>query len=155
MLFLNIQSGFFNIKHFFSTAMAAPKRHNKTKQRLFTNDLKSLLFAFGDSSTPNIETIHMLEDVVTNYLTDIILRANTARKLQKRNKFIEEDLRFALRDDPVKLGRIHDLSVMAKEISRANKMFDVTEKSLTGKQQQNAKNKTLDTKKKSKGRISK
>jgi transcription initiation factor TFIID subunit 13 len=112
--------------------MAITKRYPKGKQRLFTNDLKSLLFAYGDSQTPNIETIHTLEDAVTSYLIDIIMEANKVRKLQKRNKFSETDLRFALRKDPVKLGRIQDLSILTKEISRANKMFDVDEKSLGG-----------------------
>lgn len=113
--------------------MAITKRYPKGKQRLFTNDLKSLLFAYGDSQSPNIETIHMLEDAITSYLLDIIMEANKIRKLQNRNKFHENDLRFALRKDPVKLGRIEDLSTLTKEISRANKMFDVNEKSLVGK----------------------
>lgn len=113
--------------------MAITKRYPKGKQRLFTNDLKSLLYAYGDSQTPNIETIHMLEDTVTSYLIDVIMEANKVRKLQKRNKFHESDLRFALRKDPVKLGRVQDLSALTKEISKANKMFDVNEKSLVGK----------------------
>lgn len=113
--------------------MAVIKRYPKGKQRLFTNDLKSLLYAFGDSATPNIETIHAVEDALTSYLLDIITEANKVRVLQGRNKFIESDLRFALRNDPVKLGRVEDLSNLSKEISRANKMFDVNEKSLTGK----------------------
>lgn len=113
--------------------MAITKRYPKGKQRLFTNDLKSLLFAYGDSQTPNIETIHMLEDAVTSYLVDVIMEANKVRRLQHRNKFQETDLRFALRKDPVKLGRVHDLSTLTKEISKANKMFDVNERSLAGK----------------------
>jgi transcription initiation factor TFIID subunit 13 len=123
------------LKHAYRQAyiMAVIKRYPKGKQRLFTNDLKSLLYAFGDSATPNIETIHTLEDVVTSYLLDIITEANKIRVLQGRNKFVENDLRFALRNDPVKLGRVEDLSNLSKEISRANKMFDVNEKSLTGK----------------------
>lgn len=117
--------------------MAITKRYPKGKQRLFTNDLKSLLYAFGDSPTPNIETIHILEDAVTGYLIDVLMDANKVRKLQKRNKFVEHDLRFALRKDPVKLGRVEDLSRLTKEISRANKMFDVNEKSLVGKKNGN------------------
>lgn len=113
--------------------MAITKRYPKGKQRLFTNDLKSLLFAYGDSQTPNIETIHTLEDAVTSYLLDVIMEANKVRRLQKRNKFQEADLSFALRKDPVKLGRIYDLSNLTKEISKANKMFDVNERSLAGK----------------------
>lgn len=120
--------------------MAITKRYPKGKQRLFTNDLKSLLFAYGDSPTPNIETIHTLEDTVTSYLLDVIMDANKIRKLQNRNKFKETDLRFALRKDPIKLGRVEDLSNLTKEISKANKMFDVNEKSLNGKNNNNGNN---------------
>lgn len=122
--------------------MAITKRYPKGKQRLFTNDLKSLLFAYGDSPTPNIETIHTLEDTVTSYLLDIIMKANKVRKLQNRNKFKETDLRFALRNDPVKLGRVDDLSNLTKEISKANKMFDVNEKSLNDKNNNNTNSNT-------------
>ncbi|AWU75856.1 hypothetical protein CAS74_004668 [Pichia kudriavzevii] len=108
--------------------MAVIKRYPKGKQRMFTNDLKSLLYAYGDSASPNIETIHMLEDCVTSYLIDVITEANSVRKLQKRSKFAESDLKFALRGEPVKLGRMEDLSVLSKEITRANRMFDVSEK---------------------------
>lgn len=113
--------------------MPSTKRYPKGKQRLFTNDLKSLLFAFGDSPTPNIETIHALEDCVTSYLIDLLSDCNKLRKVQKRTKFNEHDLKFALRHDPVKLGRVHDLAKMSQEISKANKMFDVDEKAVAEK----------------------
>lgn len=107
--------------------MAITKRYPKGKQRLFTNDLKSLLFAYGDSSTPNIETIHALEDALTSYLTDLILEANKVRRLQKRTKFIESDYRFALRKDPIKLGRFNDLASASVVLSNAQKLFDVND----------------------------
>lgn len=107
--------------------MAITKRYPKGKQRLFTNDLKSLLYAYGDSSTPNIETIHALEDALTSYLTDLILEANKVRKLQKRSKFIESDYRFALRKDPTKLARFHDLSSANTVLTNAQKLFDVND----------------------------
>ncbi|TID23831.1 hypothetical protein CANINC_003123 [Pichia inconspicua] len=107
--------------------MAVTKRYPKGKQRLFTNDLKSLLYAYGDSPTPNIETIHALEDALTSYFTDLIMEANKVRRLQKRAKFIESDYRFALRNDPIKLARFDDLASASVVLSKAQKLFDVND----------------------------
>ncbi|GME94020.1 unnamed protein product [Ambrosiozyma monospora] len=103
------------------------KKVNK-KTRLFVSDLKSLLYAFGDSPAPNVETIHALEDVLTSYLIDVITSANIARQIHGRHKLEIEDLKFALRKDPVKLGRVDELFKMDKEIAKAKKMFDDVDK---------------------------
>lgn len=103
--------------------MAAYKKYNKYKQKLFSNDLKALLCAYGDSSSPNADTIQALEDILISYLADIMTEANKARVLQKKNKLTVEDIMFALRKDPVKLGRAYDLKEMDRQITMAKKMF--------------------------------
>lgn len=112
--------------------MAVTKRYPKGKQRLFTNDLKSLLHAYGDTATPNIETIHALEDALTSYLTDLILEANRARVLQGRTKFLETDYMFALRRDPAKLARFHDLWHTNTHLVKAQKLFDAMDTGAPG-----------------------
>ncbi|ODV83423.1 hypothetical protein CANARDRAFT_180591, partial [[Candida] arabinofermentans NRRL YB-2248] len=104
--------------------MLSSRKAARSRQRLFVSDLKSLLFAFGDCSSPNVETIHFLEDVLTSYLLDIMMQANQVRLAQGRNKLKVDDLRFALRRDSVKLGRLHDLLKMDSEISKAKKLFE-------------------------------
>lgn len=44
----------------------------------------------------------------------------------KRNKIKVDDFKFALRRDPLKLGRVEELLAMSKEISDARKQFDET-----------------------------
>ncbi|GMM29618.1 Taf13 protein [Martiniozyma asiatica (nom. inval.)] len=110
--------------------MNSGKRYPRGKQRHFTADLKSLLYAFGDCQMPHIDTIHTLEDVVTTYLLDVIMEANKARKLRNGSKMQEHDLRYALRNDPVKLGRLHDLLKLNQEITKAKKMIDTSDKNL-------------------------
>lgn len=110
--------------------MAVGKRYPRGKQRQFTADLKSLLYAFGDSSMPHIDTIHTLEDVVTSHLLDVIMEANKARTVRNGSKLTEHDLNFALRRDPIKLGRVNDLFNLNKEITKAKKMIDYSDKSL-------------------------
>lgn len=110
--------------------MSTNRRYPRGKQRQFTADLKSLLYAFGDCSAPHIDTIHTLEDVVSSHLLDIILEANKARITRQGAKISEHDLNFALRKDPVKLGRVHDLFSLNREITKAKKMIDYSDKSL-------------------------
>ncbi|QPG75126.1 hypothetical protein FOA43_002469 [Brettanomyces nanus] len=104
--------------------MAIYKKSSKNKQRYFSNDLKALLYAFGDSAAPNAETIQTLEDVLTSYLIDVLMEANKVRQIQKRTKLKVDDIEFALRKDAVKLGRVYDLQEMDKQITMAKKMFD-------------------------------
>ncbi|VEU24167.1 DEKNAAC105346 [Brettanomyces naardenensis] len=104
--------------------MAIYRKSTRSKPRYFSNDLKALLYAFGDSSSPNAETIQALEDVLTSYLIDVVMEANKVRTIQKRNKLKVEDVMFALRRDPVKLGRVYDLQEMDRKITMAKKMFD-------------------------------
>lgn len=132
--------------------MAVGKRYPRGKQRQFTADLKSLLYAFGDSSMPHIDTIHMLEDVVTSHLLDVIMEANKARLVRNGSKLTEHDLNFALRRDPIKLGRVNDLFNLNKEITRAKKMIDYSDKSLRNNDKDGG---DLDNKKGKKGKKAK
>ncbi|OWB71114.1 nucleic acid binding protein [[Candida] boidinii] len=101
-----------------------PKKIQRQRQRLFFSDLKSLLYAFGDCSSPNVETIHFLEDILTSYLIDVTLEANKYRLASNRTKLKLEDFKFALRRDPTKLGRLVYLFHKTKSIAKAKKLLD-------------------------------
>lgn len=101
-----------------------PKKIQRQRQRLFFSDLKSLLYAFGDCSSPNVETIHFLEDILTSYLIDVTLEANKYRLASNRTKLKLEDFKFALRKDPTKLGRLVYLFHKTKSIAKAKKLLD-------------------------------
>ena len=51
----------------------------------------------------------------------------------KRNKIKVDDFKFALRKDPIKLGRLEELLALSKEIAEARKQFDETGNTLTNK----------------------
>ncbi|GMF00827.1 unnamed protein product [[Candida] boidinii] len=101
-----------------------PKKIQRQRQRLFFSDLKSLLYAFGDCSSPNVETIHFLEDILTSYLIDVTLEANKFRLASNRTKLKLDDFKFALRKDPTKLGRLVYLFHKTKSIAKAKKLLD-------------------------------
>ncbi len=119
----NFHKGRIRYRYYIVIAMAIYKKTNKYKQRLFGNDLKALLYAYGDSSSPNAETIQTVEDLLTCYLVDLVVDANKVRLIRGNNKLSVDDIMFALRNDPVKLGRVYDLKEMDRQIMMAKKMF--------------------------------
>lgn len=42
----------------------------------------------------------------------------------RRQKIKVDDFTFALRNDPMKLGRVHDLLAMEKDLKKARKVFN-------------------------------
>lgn len=103
----------------------AERRRRKT--RLFTGDVKALLYAFGDVEEPNYETVNVLEDVLINYLIDTCHDAAAFAKTTHRQKIKVDDFKFALRKDPMKHGRIQELLALQKIITDAKKQFDNSE----------------------------
>lgn len=106
----------------------------RQRQPLFANDLKALLYAFGDVDTPYVETVGVLEDILQEYLAAICAEAARMARAAGRNKIKVDDFKFALRNDPRKLGRVEKLLVLQKEFDAARKEYDYSR--LEGKQLQ-------------------
>ncbi|CDK28942.1 unnamed protein product [Kuraishia capsulata CBS 1993] len=123
-------------------------KYRKKTPKLFTNDLKSLLYAYGDVTTPNLDTAFALEDILVEYLVDVCHEAQIAAKLQRRNKVKVEDFKFAIRKDPAKLGRVNELLVMQRDINEARKAFDDSEGKKIKKDEKEPKEKKEKKKKK-------
>ncbi|QEU60738.1 Taf13 [Kluyveromyces lactis] len=97
------------------------------KTSLFSKDVGSLMYAFGDVAQPLPETIQCVDELVVSYLSDICANAYYSAQTVKRNKIKVEDFRFVLRKDEVKLGRAEELIKMNKVITDARKQFDNSE----------------------------
>lgn len=113
--------------------MAEEKKQTRRQRGpLFTNDLKALLYAFGDVETPYIETVGVLEDILQEYIYLICMEASKMARAAGRQKIKIDDFKFALRNDPKKLGRVEKLLVLQKEFDAARKEYDYSR--LEGKQ---------------------
>src|SRR6218665_2577005 len=44
------------------------------KKRLFSKELRCMMYGFGDDQNPYTETVDMLEDIVIEFISDITLR---------------------------------------------------------------------------------
>jgi len=81
--------------------------NKSTTQPIFgLNDTQQMMYAFGDSRRPNIETAKLVETIVLNQLTEIVHQA--ASVSQKRNfKILNlESILYLMRHSPLKIQRL-------------------------------------------------
>lgn len=97
------------------------------RTNLFTKDLNSLLYSYGDVAQPMQQTSHCLDELVTAYLVDICNSALKTAQNSQRNKIKLDDFKFALRKDPIKLARAEELIATNKLIIEAKKQFSETD----------------------------
>lgn len=93
--------------------------------------MRLLLLAYGDpaphpsfSSEPLPETVRVLDEIVTDFILELCHGAAQVAHHARRQKIKVDDFRFALRRDPVKLGRVQELLRMERELKEARKAFD-------------------------------
>ncbi|CAN1234780.1 Transcription initiation factor TFIID subunit 13 [Linum perenne] len=128
-----------------SAKVAGPSSHpsepsTKRKRGVFHKDLQHMMYGFGDDPNPLPESVALLEDIVVEYVTDLVsipctysLALQTHKALDvgsKRAKISVEDFLYLIRKDPPKLNRCTELLSMQEELKHARKAFDMDEASL-------------------------
>ncbi|KAF9464730.1 transcription initiation factor IID, 18kD subunit-domain-containing protein [Collybia nuda] len=89
---------------------------------LFTKDLKSLMYGFGDDRNPASDTVNVMEEILIEFITDVCQTAGTS---SRKTRLSIEDLRRALSRpaDAKKLARMEELLFMQEDIKRARAQF--------------------------------
>lgn len=90
---------------------------------LFTKELKSLMYGFGDDRNPSNDTVAVLEEILIEYIADVCQVAGGG---SKKARLSIEDLRRALSRpaDAKKLARLEELLFMQEDIKRARAQFE-------------------------------
>lgn len=91
------------------------------KKRLFTKEIRCMLYGFGDDEVPYTETVEVLDDLLMQYITDMTLKA---MHVGKKGRVHVEDIVFLIRKDPKKYARVKELLTMNEELKKARKAFD-------------------------------
>lgn len=99
---------------------------------MFQKDLQHMMYGFGDDSNPLPETVSLVEDIVVDYVTDMVHKAQDIAT--KRGKLLTEDFLFLIRKDLPKLNRCTELLSMNEELKQARKAFEVDEEKLASHQ---------------------
>ncbi|KAL0435954.1 UNVERIFIED_CONTAM: Transcription initiation factor TFIID subunit [Sesamum radiatum] len=100
----------------------------KRKRGMFQKDLQHMMYGFGDDQNPLPETVALAEDIVVEYITDMVHKAQDIAS--KRGKLLTEDFLFLIRKDLPKLNRCTELLSMNEELKQARKAFEVDEEKL-------------------------
>jgi len=108
-------------------------RAPRKKKYLFEEELASMMYGMGDSSHPARETVHLMEDMLVDFVRHLTsvsakigarsLSLQTSRKATKQTgqKLQVEDLLFVLRHDQAKLARANQAIRAVKEQQRLKK----------------------------------
>lgn len=100
----------------------------KRKRGLFNKDLRLMMYGFGDDPDPMPETVHLMEDILIEYITDLVHKSQNVAS--RRGKLTTEDVMFLVRKDSRKFARVKELLAMNEELKRARKAFDLDEEKL-------------------------
>lgn len=95
--------------------------HDSAKKRLFTKEIRCMLYGFGDEQVPYTETVEMLDDLLIQFITDTTVKA---MNVGKKGRVHVEDIVFLIRKDPKKYARVKELLTMNEELKKARKAFD-------------------------------
>ncbi|XP_022082109.1 transcription initiation factor TFIID subunit 13-like [Acanthaster planci] len=91
------------------------------KKRMFSKELRCMMYGFGDDQNPYTETVDLLEDLVLDFITDMTLKA---MEVGRPGRVQVEDIIFLIRKDSRKYARVKELLMMNEELKKARKAFD-------------------------------
>ena len=100
---------------------SATDGHSSSRKRLFSKELRCMMYGFGDDQNPYTESVDMLEDLVIHYITETICKA---MEIGRPGRVTVEDIMFLIRKDPKKFARVKELLTMNEELKKARKAFD-------------------------------
>lgn len=91
------------------------------RKRLFSKELRCMMYGFGDDQNPYTESVDLLEDLVLEFITQMTQRA---MEVGRSGRVQVEDVLYLVRKDKKKYARVHDLLNMNEELKKARKAFD-------------------------------
>ena len=99
---------------------------NPRAARRFQRELRSIMYGFGDARQPQEESVQLLEDMVVDYIHQLLQKAQIACEHRMRGmrkstepKLRDRDLLFVLRKDKRKYERVVEILEVWKELKTA------------------------------------
>ncbi|UYV81847.1 TAF13 [Cordylochernes scorpioides] len=102
-----------------SKSMSLPRSIIRPHLAVFP--VRCMMYGFGDDQNPYTETVDQIEDLVIEFITNMVHRA---MEIGRQGRVQVEDIVFLVRKDPKKYARVKDLLTMNEELKRARKAFD-------------------------------
>lgn len=100
---------------------------NVGKANFSHQELTQFLIAHGDSRQPLPETIRILDEILTEFIQGVSFEATRVAQLAGRQKVKYEDFQFAMRKNPVFLGKAAENKELREIIDKQRKVFNEDE----------------------------
>jgi transcription initiation factor TFIID subunit 13 len=92
------------------------------KSRLFSKELRQMMYGFGDVRDPLPESVELMEDMVMDFINDIVTKAMQINK--QRSRLTTEDIVFLIRKDKKKYTRAMELLQINEEVKMAKRAIE-------------------------------
>jgi transcription initiation factor TFIID subunit 13 len=93
--------------------------------------VQHFLYSYGDVRESLDTTRRVLDELVTDFVTELCFEASRSAQLAGRQKIKIDDIRFACRKSPMYLGKIQDIQEKKEVIDNARKTLDVNDDKIT------------------------
>ncbi|EFX04150.1 transcription initiation factor tfiid subunit [Grosmannia clavigera kw1407] len=103
---------------------------NVGKMNFGYGELRQLLYGCGDVREPLPDTMRLLDEIATDFIQGLSFEAARVAHYAGRQKIKYEDFEFALRRNPLFLGKVREMFEMSKEVKDARKMPGIGEGNL-------------------------
>jgi len=104
---------------------------NRGQQQFSDQELQHFLYAHGDSTHSLDSTKRVLDELLTEFITELCFEAYRSAQLSGRQKIKVDDIKFACRKNPTYLGKMEDSYLKKEAIERARKTLDVNDDKIT------------------------
>lgn len=89
--------------------------------------VQQFLFAHGDTAPSLDSTKRVLDELLTEFITELCFEAQRSAQLSGRQKIKIDDIKFACRKNPAYLGKMEDTNAKKNMIDQARKTLDVND----------------------------
>ena len=93
--------------------------------------VQHFLFAHGDVPNSLESTKRVLDELLTDFITELCFEAHRSAQLAGRQKIKPDDIKFACRKNPEYLGKINETFNKKSEIEQARKLVDQNDDKIT------------------------
>jgi transcription initiation factor TFIID subunit 13 len=90
-----------------------------------------MLYGHGDVPQPLDTTKRVLDEFLTDFITELCFEAARAATLAGRQKIKLDDIKFAVRKHPIYLGKVEEVFQKRDMIEKAKKLMDVNDDKIT------------------------
>ena len=115
-----------NIQYYYKSGRREGRKNKSSNKGLFREDLKTLMYGFGDNKYPNETSVDLLEDYVQEFIVNLVVR--TAKRSQRNcsNTLKLADVLRVLQKDEKKFLRMPYILLAQKEIKGVNSYYNKT-----------------------------